>query len=296
MTCVQTDGAQRPRCYNSKHMRDFKGQLRGMRLLVTGIGVILLVTSLSVAGASSANISKSYSSREPIANGSLVSLDPKTSDYVIASNTDNGMRLIGVAVKSSESLLAVDSEVGKIQVATSGNATVLVSTLNGPIKVGDQIAVSPFNGIGMKSVAGSHIIGLAQTDLNDSTKGTVSKQVTNKSGKQTNITVGLVRVTIGVGTDTSAGSGHELSTLQKAAQSLTGRVVPTSRIVMSLIIAVIALLALVTLIYGAIYGSIISIGRNPLARYAVFRSLGSVLLMSGVMALLAGVIIFFLLR
>ena len=277
-------------------MRDFMGRLQRMRLLLTGVGVVLLVTSLSVAGASSANISKSYSSSGEIANGSIVSLDQQRSDYVVAANTSNGKRLIGVAVKSDDSLLAVDATKGKIQVATSGNTTVLVSTLNGPVKVGDQIAVSPFNGIGMKSVAGSEVIGLAQTDLNDSTEGTVTQNVVDKDGKSTSIRVGLVRVTIGVGTDTSAGSGIELNSLQKAAQSITGKVVPTSRVVMSLIIAIIALITLMTLIYGAIYGSIISIGRNPLARFAVFRTLGSVLAMAGLTALLAGIIIFFLLR
>jgi len=40
----------------------------------------------------------------------------------------------------------------------------------------------------------------------------------------------------------------------------------------------------------------ISIGRNPLAKYAVFRTLGSVLAMAGLTALIAGLTIFFLLR
>lgn len=256
----------------------------------------MLVTGLSVAGASSANISKSFSSNQQIPDGSLVSLDSQRSDYVVMANASNAKYLIGVAVKSDESLLAVNSEAGKVQVATSGSTTVLASTLNGPIKVGDQIAVSPFNGIGMKSVAGSHIIGLSQTALNTTTEGTTSQEVTDKDGKKTNIVIGLVKVTIGVGTDTTAGNGIELNTLQKAAQALTGHVVPTSRIIMSIVVAVVALLTLLTLIYGAIYGSIISIGRNPLAKYAVFRTLGSVLAMAILTAVLAGVIIFFLLR
>jgi hypothetical protein len=58
----------------------------------------------------------------------------------------------------------------------------------------------------------------------------------------------------------------------------------------------VTVLALIILIYGSIYGSIISIGRNPLARYAVFRTLGGVLLMSVVMAIIAGSTIYLLLR
>lgn len=273
-------------------MRDY----RRLRLFISGITSLLVLSGLAPAGASSANISKSYHSTGKIDNGSIVSLDAQKTDYIEAANSNNGVRLLGVAVASDDSLLAVDPTAGDVQVATSGNAGVLVSTLNGDIKVGDQIAVSPFSGIGMKSTAGSHIIGLAQTDLNANSEGATTQEVTDKDGKTRTIHVGLIRLTIGIGTDTTNGSGPTLNTLQKIAQSLTGHVVSTARVVVSLVVALVALLTLVTLIYGAIYSSIISIGRNPLAKFAVFRTLGSVLAMAAGTALMAGIIIFFLLR
>lgn len=265
------------------------------RPLFAGLIILLVVSAGSMAVASSANLSRSFNSNAKIENGSLVSLEAQRSDYVEYANSNNAKRLIGVAANPNESLLAVDPTTGKVQVATSGNASALVSTLNGNIKVGDLIAVSPFSGIGMKSVYGAKVIGLAQTNLNDSTAGTVSRQVTDKDGKTTTIKVGLVRVSLDVRTDNNS-RGVELNSLQRAAEVLTGRTVPTIRVVISLVIAIVALAALVTLIYGAIYSSIVSIGRNPLAKVAVFKSLGWVLAMAAATALLAGITIFFLLR
>jgi hypothetical protein len=113
-----------------------------LRLFVTGTIGLLIALGLAPVGASSANISHSYSATTSITNGSLVSLDPVHSGYVQLANVTNGTRLLGVAVASNDSLLAVDATQGTIQVATSGVANTLVSTLNGNIDVGDRISVS----------------------------------------------------------------------------------------------------------------------------------------------------------
>ncbi len=82
---------------------------------------------------------------------------------------------------ANDSLLAVDETDGGVQVATSGNAKALVSTVNGDIAVGDQIGVSPFNGVGMKAAPGSRVIGLAQTAFKTGAKGASNQEVTDKS-------------------------------------------------------------------------------------------------------------------
>ena len=270
--------------------------MREIRLLVGGVGAALLLLGLSPAGASSANISHSYSSSTSIPNGSLVSLDPTQSNYVVPANSDNGQQLLGIAVASNDSLIAVDSTTGQIQVATSGTASTLVSNLDGSIAVGDQISVSPFNGIGMKAEPGSNVIGLAQTAFSSKTAGAVSKQVTNKSGKSTSVVVGYIKLGIAIGTGSSQAADSQSSYLQKFAKSITGHTVSSVRVALSMIIAVVAFLALITLVYASIYGSIISIGRNPLAKFAVFRTLTSVLGMVLLTAVIASLTIFLLLR
>jgi hypothetical protein len=269
---------------------------RSLKILATGVGLTLLLLGLAPAGASSANISHSYNGDGQITNGSIVSLDPSRSDYVQPANTDNGSRLLGVAVNGNDSLLAVDAAPGLVQVATSGNAAALVSTVGGNIGVGDAIGVSPFNGVGMKAVPGERVIGLAQTDFNNSTDGASKQTVTDKKGKQQQVYIGFVRLSIAIGSNSSNGTQENLNGLQRLALSITGHTVSTARVTISLVVVVVSLLALITLVYASIYGSIISVGRNPLAKYAVFRTLGSVLGMAALTTLIASLTVYLLLR
>lgn len=269
---------------------------RGVRILAGGVWLLLIGFSLTPVGAASANISHSYKSKSSITDGSLVSLDSQLADAVQPANTSNAQQLLGIAVASNDSLLAVDASNSLIQVATSGTASALVSTLNGPIVVGDQVSVSPFNGIGMKATPGSHVIGLAQTAFNANSSDAVSQQVTDKSGKATQLQLGYIRLGIAIGTASTQGSDANLNSLQKLAKSLTGHAVSTLRVMVSLAISLVAILALITLVYASVYGTIISIGRNPLAKYAIFRSLSSVISMVILIASIATVTIFLLLR
>jgi hypothetical protein len=271
-------------------------RLRTLKVLLTGVLLSLAVLSLAPAGASSANISHSYHGAGSIPDGSIVSLDPQRSDYVQPANTTNGARLLGVAVNGNDSLLAVDATPGLIQVATSGTATVLVSTLNGNVNVGDPVSVSPFNGVGMKAQAGARTIGLAQTSLNRGTGGVTFETVKNKQGKDTQIAVGLARLTISIGTNNNDSSDQNLNSLQRFARSVTGHTVSTLRVAISLVIVSVSLLALITLVYASIYGSIISVGRNPLAKYAVFRTLGTVLGMAALTTIVTAITVYLLLR
>jgi hypothetical protein len=271
---------------------------RGPRVLLTGLVVALALLSLSPVSASSANISRSYKATTAIPNGSLVSLNKAQSDYIELANTSNAELLLGVAVADKDSLLAVNASDTTIQVATSGTASVLVSDLNGDIKVGDQITVSPFEGIGMRQKSGGRVIGLAQTTFNANSQGTTSQEVTDKAGKSRTINVGLIRVTVGAGITSNSGQTDEgkLNSLQKITKSLIGHQVSTWRIIMSILIVTVTLVALITLTYAAIYGSIISVGRNPLGSSAIFRTLRSVLGMALLTAVVAAVAIYFLLH
>lgn len=266
-----------------------------MKLFAAGIGLTLFVLGLAPAGTSLADISHSYQATNKVTSGSIVSLDSGRTGYIVPANVNNGPRLLGVAIAANNSLIAVDAASGRVQVATSGTVPTLVSTLNGDVKVGDQIAVSPFNGVGMKALPGSRVIGLAQTAFNGSTAGATSETIKTKSGQNSSVKVGYVRLNIAIGTDATNLTANTNS-LQRIAANITGHIVPTGRIVISMAVAVIAILALITLVYASIYGSIVSVGRNPLAKYAVFRTLGSVLGLALLTTVIACVIIFFLLR
>jgi hypothetical protein len=269
--------------------------MRHLRVILIGLGTSLLLLGLAPASASSANISHSYQSQSDIPAGSLVSLDPSKSGFVLAANTENASRILGVVVESKDSLLAIDESKGDVQVATSGTATALVSDLNGEIKVGDQVAVSPFEGIGMKAASGTRIIGLAQSAFSAKSPGVQKQTVKDNSGKSREIAIGTVRVNISPGAS-GAGSDDKINSLQKLVRSLTGKIIPTGRIVVAIIITTVTLIALIALIYGSVYSTIISVGRNPLAKYAIYRSMGAVLAMALITAAVAMGVVVLLLR
>ena len=163
------------------------------------------------------------------------------------------------------------------------------------IKVGDKVSVSPFNGVGMKASAGLQIIGLAQTSFDESTVGGAAEKVTDKNGKVSQIRVGYINISIAIGTDPTS-SENQSNAIQRLAQSISGRKVSTTRAVFGFLVAIVASVGIVVLIYASIYGGIVSIGRNPLAKYAVFRSMASVFGMAGLIALVASLTVFLLLR
>jgi len=258
---------------------------------------LLLLLGLPAVSAASANISRSYHAVVSIPNGSLVSLDEAHQGFVVPADSINASKLIGVVLPNQDSLLAIDPSNTTVQVALNGTVTTLVSTADGDIKVGDQVGTSPFEGIGMEALPGSHIIGIALTGFNAKTDGAVTEQVKDKTGGTHRIQVGYIRVAISVGTGAStSGGGSQANFLQQLIKSLTGKTISTTRIILSLVVMVVALILLVTLVYSSIFGSIVSVGRNPLAKTAIFRTLTSVMVMAIITAAVASVTIYFLLR
>lgn len=265
--------------------------------LLTGLVCLIGVFMVARVAAATANLSHAYHASTDLRKGALVSLDPSRANTVQLANTNNAARLLGVAVSTNDSLLAVETSNGLAQIATSGTANALVSTLNGEIAVGDQIAVSPFDGIGMKAAPGSRVIGLAQIAFKMGTPGAGRQSVTDRSGHKYQIAIGYVPVEIAIATDSPGNSaGAQLNSLQKVAASLTGRTIPTVRLLISLAVAIVALATLLMLVYAAIYGSIISVGRNPLAKHAIFRSLRGVISMILLIGVVASSTIYFLLK
>jgi len=249
---------------------------------------------MASANAASASISKSFHSNQVIPNGSLVSFIPTKSGYVQLANTSNGSNLAGVALATNQSLLAVNPNQGTVQVATSGSVDVLVSNVNGNIVPGDYIAVSPFNGVGMKATGGNRAIGPSFTSFNSSTPGSFTQTATDSSGKQKTIIVGYVKTDIAIGTTSKNSSSFSIQSIQQFAEGLTGKPISIARVLIGLAITIVAIITIVTLTYASIFGGIISVGRNPLAKFSIFRTMTSVLAMVAVIAIVATLAVYLL--
>lgn len=256
------------------------------------LGVFLLVI-FSPVSAATANISKSYGYASPIMKDSLVSVDPSNPSDVIPANTNNQKELIGIAVENADSLIAINPGKDKVQVASTGSAVLLVSNINGNIQPGYQVSVSPLDGIGMKASAGSEVIGIAQKAFSPNSPNTSKKTLKQINGNNSTVYIGYIPVAIQIG---QASVTQKLNAFQKIGMSLTGKTIPTYRIILSIIVAIVTFFGLLILIYASIYGSIISLGRNPLAKESIFKTLSKILAMVVVTGFVASLVVYLLLR
>jgi len=261
-----------------------------LSLVVVG-AFITFTTTPSLAA--SATISHSYYSSGTLTSGSLVSLDPSQSNTVELSDLNNGKQLIGIV--NNQSIVAINPNSGNARVATSGTVDALVSNLNGNISTGNEVSVSALQGVGIKAVPGSHVIGLAEANFNSRSPNVQSQTIKDDNGNNHSILVGTIPINISI-TTVPISSGIKLNSLQQIVKSLTGHTISTERIVLALSIAVVAIVLLVTLTYASIFGTIISIGRNPLAKLTILRGLNGVILMALITAIVACIAIIFLLN
>ncbi|TSC85122.1 MAG: hypothetical protein G01um101413_506 [Parcubacteria group bacterium Gr01-1014_13] len=119
--------------------------------------------------------------------GTLVSLDPLAPDgRVTSSSFGYDANLVGVTA-SSLGLTIDNSTISGIHVATHGRATVRVSTINGPIFVGDYLTSSAIPGVAMRATKAGAVIGQAVTSYYGEDVGTVVASInkTNYLGSQT---------------------------------------------------------------------------------------------------------------
>jgi len=97
--------------------------------------------------------------------------------------------------------------------------------------------------------------------------------------------VGQIPVDIGVGNYQPNGldTGSVVPTwLQTVSNTVAGKVVSPIRAVIATTILIAAIISVSVLLYGAVRTSIISIGRNPLAKTSVFKGLAQVIVIVGV--------------
>lgn len=219
-----------------------------------------------------AAISQGFTTSETdIATGAVVSFTPNSQDSVQLSNTDRVTQIVGVV--GNKPLIELSENGKEVQVVIGGTTQTLVSDINGDIKAGDKITASPINGVGMKAVDSSLVVGTAQSGL--SKAKTTTKTVKDKQGNSVEVKVGLVPVQINV---TYYVAPNEQKTflpafLQALANSVAGKDVSPVRVIVSSVVLVFGFVAIAVLLYSSTRSSIISIGRNPLSEGAVRKSL-----------------------
>jgi hypothetical protein len=268
--------------FNSNHRVKKSVAVAGLGILIT----LVMGASGIATIAAAENLSRSFTAKNDIVPGNLVSLSSDNDEEVVLATKQNDDYLLGIAVESENSLLAVNSETNKIQVAISGQAMAIVSDINGNISTGDFIAQSSINGLGAKAQNGDMVIGVAQAAFSSDSENARQEDVTDDQGQTKSVYVGIIPVQLAV-TSTSGDEDGNPSALERLASKIAGKPVSVLRLSICAAIAVIGLVSIIVIIYSSVKNSIMAAGRNPLAKPMIYGSLAQIMSMTALIAVIA---------
>jgi hypothetical protein len=247
------------------------------------------------------SVVQSYGASTNLEVGLMVELQPGNSSDVEALTQANATKMFGVVVNPNTAAvsLSTSSSPHITYVATTGNYQVLVDNENGSIHVGDYITISSIDGVGMKAVASDQIVlGKALSNFAGTTDSLGSTIIKNSNGQTSTVQLGLVDVSINVAHNPLLQNTRPdlPNFLLNAGQTVANKPVSESRIYISLVIIGISAVIAGSMLYAGIRSSIISIGRNPLSRRSITRSLIQVTLTSLIVFILGLFAVYLLLR
>ncbi len=243
------------------------------RFVLASLLTVVLAT-LGMGGLTSAQstaISRGYTTTtEDTVRATLVSTTGKDDKTIELATVNGADKLVGIV--SETSLLQLSgSKKNQTQVVISGTTVGLVSDINGSIRAGDKITVSPIDGVGMLATDDSQIVGTAQTSFN--AKNAKTREITDKSGKSHTVHIGSVPIQVGIAYYVPPTSKLLPPFLQNLANNIAGRPVSAARILLGSVLLLLAFISIFALIYTSVRAGIISLGRNPLAAGAIQRGL-----------------------
>ncbi len=271
-----------------------------IRLILSALSVLLFFSlfisssATSFAASSSVSISQaviqSYSGNSGIQIGMIVQLQSKATNTITTLNQNSISNMLGVVVPANSATVALTPDNQTTQqffVASSGRYNVLVSSENGPINSGDYITISSLDGIGMKADSNQTLVlGRATGNFNSASNQIGNVTVVDKSGAKKQVAIGLIPVSLSIAHNPLATKAVDYvpSFLAKAASTIATKPVSAARIYLGLLTLMVSTVLTAILLYSGIKSGMISIGRNPLSRNSIIRSL--------IQTVAAGLIIF----
>jgi len=269
-----------------------------LRKVLSCSGLVALVIAANAGPIAAQTVTQGYASDGLLQRGTIVSLQVDNALGVEPANLDNTDRIHGVVVARNDATFVLTAEEEQTLVTTNGRFETFVSNENGPILSGDFISVSRVAGIGMKaSEAETAIIGKA-TGSFDGETGVLSTTEVDVNGELQKVSIGRIQVDIGV-------AGNPLYTptkanvpgfLERIAENIAQKPVDPVRIYIGMVVFLAAGVISGTLLYSGIRSSVISVGRNPLSKKSITKSLMQIILTSVIILLLGIFGVYLLLR
>jgi hypothetical protein len=274
-------------------------KLISLKKTVAFLALLGLVFAGLASPLSAQNVTQGYSSDKVLQRGTVVSLDTEDTTKVVAATKLNQDKLHGVVVAPNDSSFTLSESNQKTFVASIGRFDTLVSTESGTIQPGDFLSISSVSGIVMKSGESDlNTIGKAAEGFDGNSNRISTLELKNGLGIVNTVAIGRIVVDIGVGPNpllkTNDSSLPEL--LERIAEDFADKPVSPARIYISIIIILTSAGIAVSLLYSGTKSSMISIGRNPLSRKSISKSLLQIIMSSIIIFMIGLFGVYLLLR
>ncbi len=256
-----------------------------IKSIMASLGLLLLCLLSAAHPLQAQTVTQGYSSDEVFQRGMLVSLKENDATKIEPADDSNSKRLHGLVVNANDASVTLSNTDAKSQtfVATVGRYEGLVSDENGSIKAGDYISISKIRGIGKKADdKATAVIGKALVDF-DGTKNVLSTtDLKDNGGVTQKIHITRILLDIGIGANPLAKpeTVNLPGFLKRATDALVHKSVSPLRVYLSLLILLASVAIAGSMLYAGVRSSMISIGRNPLSKQSIVRSLIQVIITS----------------
>jgi hypothetical protein len=236
-------------------------------------------------------VAQGFRSDTTLERGIIVILDQEDQGRVTPADLATVQALYGIVINANDAAVTLSEGDEQTFVATQGRYQVLVSTQNGPIKAGDFITISSLEGIGMKvDDIAPVVIARALSDFDGSNASSTAQ------AGDTTVSIGRVQADVLAGPNPlqKPTEANLPDFLRRAAETLAGKPVPAARVYIAVFVFVVSTFIAGSLMYSGVRSSIISIGRNPLSKKSIIRSMLQVI-MVGLIIFIIGVFAVYLL-
>ncbi len=260
------------------------------------LGVLIAIKITGVLSAQS--VTRAYGSDQVLRRGMIVGLDEKDGSKVVPIDTTKISSILGVVVNPNDSPISVSADNKQIFVATSGRYDVLVSDQEGAIAATDYVTLSAIGGIGMKATDEQrNILGRAITEFDGVHNVLSTASLTDGKGGQRPVHIGTISVEVAVAKNPLAKSDNGAPLLlNKAAEAIAGKAVSALRLYLSAIIFIVGTIIAGVILYAGIKSGIISIGRNPLSKKSIVKSVTGVYFLSLIVFVISIIAVYLLLK
>ena len=229
------------------------------------------------------NVTQGYDADQPLQRGMIVQLKKDDSTKIEPVSSDTMERMHGIVVDPNDAPVTLSADGRKVFVATRGHFDILVTNQNGPIQTGDYISISALPGIGMK-VDGkqSVVVGKSLSSFDGSSSVLSQVDLKEGNGGTKTVSIGRVQLDIGIGPNplVQPTETNLPGFLKKATEAIADKPISPARVYLTLGIFLATTVIAGSTLYAGVRSSIIAMGRNPLSKKSITRSLIQVILTS----------------